>query len=155
LLREALDADLVTQGEEQPGHTATLHNLAGLCAATGREAEALTLFEKIGAIEAKLLPMVMTMVSESGRVLYLQTVQENAEKHRPLLVQQLGPGPEAARAGLDLALARKALWIDALAGPRLTTLVAKYPDLEGKLTRLVYLGRQLVARTWNGPGNEG
>src|SRR5207302_5417551 len=80
LLREALEFDRVTQGEEQPGHTATLHNLAGLCAATGREAEALTLFEKIGAIEARLLPLVVTMVSESGRALYLQTVQENAEK---------------------------------------------------------------------------
>src|SRR5262249_2581531 len=113
LLRQAMEVDRACLGEE---HADTLYNLAGVCAAAGREAEAMTLLERVAAYQDRLLPHVTALPAESARESFLQSYYRCYQARLTLLVKHFGESPQAVRAGCDLVLRRKARWLEVLAG---------------------------------------
>ncbi len=155
LLRQALQIDRKALGDDHPDHATTLQSLAGLCAMTGRVAEALALLEQVLAVEGRLVPQVFALESERQRAAYVQVLQEDFEKVLTLLLVQLKPSAETARKAFELTLRRKALWVEALAPQRTALWQRQHPQLQGELQRLLLLRRQIALKTLNGPGPEG
>jgi tetratricopeptide (TPR) repeat protein/CHAT domain-containing protein len=146
LLRQALEVDRQCLGAE---HMDTLYNLAGVCAAAGREAEAMTLLEKVTATQDRLLPHVTALPNENAREQFLQSYYRCYQARLTLLVNHFGESPEAVRAGFGLVLRRKARWIDALAAN------ASLESMEPAARELTLIRRQIANKLLNGPGFEG
>ena len=72
-------------------------------------------------------------------MVYLAKLQLNFDAMLSLVVNRLSRSPEAQRAGLDMALRRKALGVEALAEQRDAILGGRYPALEPKLRELTAL----------------
>src|SRR5262249_34300805 len=153
LLRQALENDHQALGEDHPDHASSLQTLAGLCALTGRTAEALALLGQVTALQDRLAPHVVALESGRQRAAFGPALPEDGYKVLPLAPP---PGDaEAAGKAFELVLRRKALWVEALARPRLGVLGQRYPKQSAGLRRLQALRRQVAFKTLTGPGNEG
>src|SRR5262249_16258736 len=134
-------------GEE---HIDTLFNLAGVCAAGGREAEAMTLLEKVSAFQDRLVPHITALTSESARESFLQSYFRCYQARLTLLVKHFGESHEAVRVGCDMVLQRKLRWVDMLGAVRAASQTA-----DGHQRELLILRRQFATKTLSGPGFEG
>jgi tetratricopeptide (TPR) repeat protein len=147
LLRQAMEVDKQCLGDE---HVDTLFNLAGVCAACGREAEAMTLLEKVSAFQDGLIPHVAALSSDSARESFLQSYYRCYQARLTLLVRHFGESPEAVRAGCDLVLQRKLRWVEMLGAA-----VRSNGTPAGSQRELLVLHRQIATKMLNGPGFEG
>jgi tetratricopeptide (TPR) repeat protein/CHAT domain-containing protein len=154
-LRQALRLEQKSLGQEHPEYAGSLHLLAGLCAATGREAEAVTLLEQLTVLDERAMPAVLALQSVRSRAGCYQPLDAHWEVYLSLVFQHLADAPEAVGKALDLVLRRKASWVEALAVCRKSLLEEQYPDQRARIEELYFLRRQAAARRWTGPGPEG
>jgi CHAT domain-containing protein/tetratricopeptide (TPR) repeat protein len=155
LYRQALDIRIALLGEDHPDVGASLNSVAGLCAATSRENEALELMKLAQGINDRLIRNVFTMASEGQRLRYLSFLRGETDAYLSLISQYMPKSPDAARAGLDLVLKRKAIVAEAMAAERDAILGGRYPELEPKLRELKTLRFQIAQKMMSGPGPEG
>jgi len=123
----------------------TLEHLADVCAATGREQEALTLLQEAATIDDGLIGEVFSISSERQRLAYVEFVRSRYERHLSLLLQQSRDDFSARRAALNLVLRRKGIGAEALAAQRDAVLGGGHPALKPKLQDLTAL-RMRIAR---------
>jgi CHAT domain-containing protein len=155
LYRQALEIHGAVLGEDHPTYAASLNNLAGLCAATGRASEAESLMKQAAAIDDQMIGQVFSIGSESQRTAFLKTVEANFQGFLSLAWQHFLESPEKTQLTLDLVLRRKAIGAEALAAQRDAVLGGKYPALEPQLREWTTLRRQIAQKTLAGPGPEG
>ena len=132
-----------------------MFNLAALCAATGRGAEARTLLERLADVDNRQIPQLLALVPERFRAFSMQGTHENFEACLSLVAPQLIADPAGAWRTLDLVLRRKRIGMDILAEPPLAGWQAKYPAHADDLRRLWLLDRQIANKRFAGPGPEG
>lgn len=154
LLRQALWLERAVLGPEHPEHAATEYLLAGLCAATGREAEAVTLLEGLVALGDRSLPAILALPTDQARAAAWQSLDFYSEVYLSLVAQHLADTPEAVGKALDVVLRRKALWVEVLAASRKELLEQQYPAERARIEELYFLRRQVAAKRWTGPGAE-
>jgi CHAT domain-containing protein len=154
LLRQALRLERAVLGPDHPEHAATRYLLAGLCAATGREAEAVTLLEELAALGDRSLPAILALQTEQARAAAWQGMDFYSELYLSLVAEHLADSPEAVGQALDLVLRRKALWVEVLAASRKELLEEQYPAERARIEELYFLRRQAAAKRWTGPGAE-
>ncbi len=155
LLRRSLAGVLASVGEEHPAHAGAVFNLAALCAATGRGAEARTMLERLADVDGRQVAQLLALVPERFRAFSTQGMHENFETCLSLVAPQLIADPAGAWRTLDLVLRRKRLGMDILAEPPLAAWQAKYPVHADDLRRLWLLDRQIASKRFAGPGPEG
>jgi tetratricopeptide (TPR) repeat protein/CHAT domain-containing protein len=155
LLRRSLAGVLASVGEDHPAYAGAVFNLAALCAATGRGAEARTLLERLADVDNRQVPQLLALVPERFRAFSTQGMHENFETCLSLVAPQLIADPAGAWRTLDLVLRRKRLGMDILAEPPLAAWQAKYPVHADDLRRLWLLDRQIANKRFAGPGPEG
>lgn len=155
LLRQTLRLERTAMGQEHPDFAVSLHLLAGLCATTGREAEAVTLLEQLAALDDALLPSLLALHSGKSRASCGQGLNIRYETYLSLVARRLADTPEAAGKVFDVVLRRKSLWVELLSACRKTVMEAKHPAQAERLTQLYWLRRQALVRRRNGPGAEG
>jgi tetratricopeptide (TPR) repeat protein len=151
-LRQTLEIDRRAHWENSLHHTARLHRLAGLCAATGREAEALTLMDQATAVEDRLIPLLVAVISPRDSDTWLHRLQDDYWRYLSLVVRHFVNSPEAAQATYELVLRRKARGVEWQAAPRDDLLEEKYSGLALPLRELAILERQIALKTLAGPG---
>jgi CHAT domain-containing protein len=154
LLRQALRLERAAVGQEHPEYAVSLHALAGLCAATGREAEAVTLLEQVTALGERSLPALLALHSARARAGCCQPLDVHYVTYLSLVAQHLADAPDAVARALDLVLKCKLLWVEALAVCRKSLLEEKYPAHRTRIAELYCLRRQIASRRWNGRGVE-
>ena len=155
LYRRALDMRTAVLGEDHPDVAVSLNSLAALCAATSREDEALALMKRAQNINDHLIRNVFTIASESQRLKYLSVLRGEMDSFLSLVSRHTPKSPDAAGAGLDLVLKRKAIVAEAMAAQRDAILGGRYPELEPKLRELKTLRFQIAQKMMSGPGAEG
>jgi tetratricopeptide (TPR) repeat protein len=155
LFRQALEILGGTLGEHHPYLALGLKGLGYVCAATGREGEALRLQERVAVIDDQMIAQIFSGGSESQRVAYLESIRTRLFGFLSLVVQHLGNSPGAVRAAADLVLRRKALGAEALAVQRDAILGGRYPELGVKFRELTALRMQVALKALAGPGPEG
>jgi CHAT domain-containing protein/tetratricopeptide (TPR) repeat protein len=155
LHRRALEIRTALLGEDHPDVAASLNNLAGLCAATSREGEALDLMKRAQNINDHLIRNIFSIASESQRLRYLSFLRGDMDAFLSLISRYMPSSPDAAGAGLDLVLKRKAIVAEAMAAERDAVLGGRYPELEPKLRELKTLRFQIAQKMMAGPGPEG
>jgi len=154
-VRQALDAERQTVGEDHPDHALTLHVLAQACAMAGKSEEALYWLDKATAADERLLTQVVALSFESQRLPFLYTLQENYHRYLALVLTHRSGDPEAVRSALELVLRRKTVSTWALAVARTTALERAYPDQREALADLALLERQIARKVLGGAGPEG
>ena len=155
LYRQALEIRRTALGEDHPDYAASLNNLAGLYAATGRASEAMPLMEQAAAIDDRMIGQILAIGSERQRTAFLNTVVAKLHAFLSLVLQHLGDSPNAIHAAFELVLRRKAVAAEAVATQRDALLGGKYPALEPRLRDLAALRMQIARKTLAGPGPEG
>jgi CHAT domain-containing protein/tetratricopeptide (TPR) repeat protein len=167
LIEQALEIRRKALGKDHPSVAASLGNRAGLYMAVGHEGLA-TRFMTDGhedlaiismkeavAVQDRMIGQVFSIGSESQRMAYLKTLQVSFYKFLSLIYQCPAGSAEAAQAGVDLVLRRKAMGAEALAAQRDAVLGGRYPDLQPQLRALTILRAQIAQKTMDGPGPEG
>lgn len=142
-------------GEEHPSFAACLKNLAGACAALGRPVEAFTFAHKALAVEQRMIGTVFAFGTESQRMLFLKTLQNDFFTLLSLVLGYHSHSPATVGSTLDLVLQRKAISAEALAVQRDVILGGRYPQLKPDLEQLSSLRMQIARRILAGPGAEG
>jgi tetratricopeptide (TPR) repeat protein len=151
MLRAAIDLDRTAIGEETPGHLEALNQLAGLCAATQREAEALDLWGRLLNSRQRLFWAYCCMKPGPAHEDFITQSRVAVDCLLTIATRHPGRGAPALEAvlhwkGLTLA---KLPWLDK------QKLLQHHPQLKKQLQRRFYLGRQTAARGWFGVGQEG
>ncbi len=154
-LRHALRQVRAAAGEEHPEYAVVLYLLAGVCAAAGREAEALTLLEQTTALGERSLTSVLALHAAPARAAAWQDQVGFTDAYVSLAAQRLADSPEAVERAFDLVLRRKTLWVEMLAACRKSLLEEGRPNRRARIEELYFLGRQAAARRWKGLGAEG
>ncbi|HEU4561517.1 MAG TPA: CHAT domain-containing tetratricopeptide repeat protein [Longimicrobium sp.] len=138
-------------GDVHPHVAATLATLAASLLVLGRPGQALARALEAAAVDDRLVGEIFPVSSERERLAYLQGLR--TRNHLLFsLVWRLGSRPHVARAGLDLALRRKAVAADALAAQRDAVLGGHYPALVPRLRELAELRARIARATLAGPG---
>ena len=153
--REACDILRSTVGDEHPAFIGCLKNLAGVCAARGKHAEALTFFEQTLAADQKRIGSVFAFGSERQRMSFLDTLQDDLYAFLSLVTRDYSGSAAIVATTLDVLLRRKALGAEALLVQSHEILAGKYHHLKPEMERLVALQRQVARATLAGSGEEG
>lgn len=155
LCRQALEMRQALLGDTHPDYAVSLNNLAMLYVVANREVEALTLMQKAASINDRMIGQVFAIGTESQRLAYLATIQDDLHRFLSLIVQYFSGSRDAVQAAWSLVLRRKAIGAEALVAQRDTVLGGRYPALHAKLNELTVWRRQIGQKTLAGPGPEG
>ncbi|MHC9538940.1 MAG: tetratricopeptide repeat protein [Vulcanimicrobiota bacterium] len=153
LYKRALAMREKVLGPEHPDTAASLINLASLLVATGREADALPLMQRAISINDHTIRDVFTVATEKEKFQFLATVQWNYEMFMNLVLQKLKEKPEAVTAGLDAALKRKGIVLEALSQERSALMQSEKPEVKALYSKLQELTSLISSLTVAGPGN--
>ena len=83
-----------------------LQTLAGLCAVTGREAEALAMLQQVTAIQDRHITQFFSIVGDKHHIAYAQGLGEAYARILSLVLREMSQLPEAVHAAFDLVLRR-------------------------------------------------
>jgi tetratricopeptide (TPR) repeat protein len=155
LLRQALALERSRGGDDHPGTVYCLRLLSTLCAATDREAEALTLLEEAVRHEDRLTALAAGQTNAVERSVWARDMEERMRVGVALVARHFDRSAQAVEQACTWVLRRKGLAEEALAVPCAVALARRHPERAEQLQRLVHLDRQLAARALNGPGLEG
>jgi hypothetical protein len=155
LYTESLRIIAASLGDSSAEYVSSLHNLAILYAASGREATALDLMEEAARLEDQMVGRILAIGSESARMAYLRMLQCGVDAVLSLVLRHYATSAPAVGKALDLVLRRKAVVTEAMAIPRDAVLERRYPGLQGELKELAALRLQVARKALAGPGAEG
>ena len=155
LLREALEIHRRTGSDRHPNMAASLLALAQLSVVTGKVSEAFSLMEQAAVIDDWIIGQVFSISSEQQRMGYLAKLQGHFHMFFSLVIQHGATSLEARQKGFDIVLRRKALGTEVMAVQQDVVLSGRYPDVEPELRQLRALQKQIVEKTFAGPGPEG
>lgn len=139
MLIQALQICRQVYGEEHPGVARALESLAGVLCATGRESGALPLLKQAAAIDDVMVGQVFSVVSESQRLTFMESLQHRVAEYLSLTWQCFEASSEAVRSAFELVLRRKAIAAEAFAVQRDAVLGGRYPELKPQLDELTQL----------------
>jgi len=135
---------------EEPGPDSrnALHELAKVCATTGRTEEALALVRTVAVVDERLASQVFTIGSDAQRLDFVRLMRVTTALMLSIALLEPRAVPEA----LTLVLRRKALAAEAVASRRDALLAGRYPELadqveEHRALRL-RLATQSVSDFW-------
>ncbi|MHC9538936.1 MAG: tetratricopeptide repeat protein [Vulcanimicrobiota bacterium] len=152
LYKRALTIYEKALGPNHPDTALILNNLALLLAATGRSADALPLMQRALSINDDTIRDVFTLATEKEKFAFLATVQSNYDCFMNLVVQKLKEKPEALTAGLNGALRRKGIVLEALSRERNALMESEKPEVKALYRKMQGLTSLISSLTMAGPG---
>ncbi|NBO91301.1 MAG: CHAT domain-containing protein [Planctomycetia bacterium] len=163
LLRRAVQSCLEAVGDEHPTTSMILFHLACAVLGAGRMNEALMILEQLTAREARLWPQLMSLIPDQARAIACQSLHDTYESFLSLCTQQhasenpeggISTGRVVARI-LGLVLRRKRTGVEILGATAWPLWGDRYPRWSDELRRYALIDRQIAARRWSGPLQEG
>ncbi len=150
LYQQALAIRSQALAKNHPHVAASWRNLAELYIATDRENEAMALMKEAQTIDESMIGQVFSISSESQRMAYLATLQDNLDVFLSLVKKHFFGSSKAIQTGFEVVQRRKAIGSEALAAQRDAVLGGRYPSLEPKLREWTTLRMQIAQKTLAG-----
>ena len=123
--------------------TKTSYNLACLLVAIKKYSGALELMRKANHIEDNILTIIFNISSESDRLNYIQTIQENLNKFISFIFTKFSQDPKTIKITLDLLLKRKGLSAAVASFQNQSLALNRYPKATEKLEQLLLISNQM------------
>jgi CHAT domain-containing protein/tetratricopeptide (TPR) repeat protein len=155
LFREAIMAGRHSVGDRHPKLRNVLTNLAGMYVAMGRPTDALDLWREVVVIDDHLIANVFPMTSESERIQYLLSLQQNLDDMLGLIARFFADSQSVVSEGFDIVLRRKGIVAESLAMRRDALMNGDNSALEARIRELRNLRVRLAEQTLAGPGSDG